>query len=324
MMESESSAGADRQATVAICAYNAADRIAHVIRALAKQEVPAKDWEVLIVDNASADETGKLASQLMKELLPCSSRVVREERAGLAFARKRATREANGKIICFLDDDNIPEPDFVSNAIRIFKTRPKAGAVGGKVLADWETPPNPLALAVQDFALAICDLGEKPIRHEFNIGPVGAGLCIRSEVVREIYAQENSLKGAIGRTGKNTGGGDDLALGIFTWQLGYECWYEPSLVLQHKLPARRMEKEYLLKLYEGIGRGQAEVRRLYDWKSRTPLTWLISLKDFVRWLAGEWRGPAPELCRRHPEIAAELHELNQNLTRGRAAQALRW
>jgi glycosyltransferase involved in cell wall biosynthesis len=322
MSVSGSTAAADLEATVAICAYNAAGRIEFVIRALATQDMPPAGWEVLIVDNASADGTGELAGKLMKELLTCSIHVVREETPGLAFARKRAAREARGKVICFLDDDNLPERDFVRNAIRIFAVRPKTGAIGGKVLAAWDTPPSPLALAVQNFALAICDLGEKPIRHEMNIGPVGAGLCIRSELLRDIYANENSLRGAIGRTGKNAAGGDDLALGVLTWQLGYECWYEPSLVLQHKLPARRMEKDYLLKLYEGIGRGQAEVRQLYDWKARTPLNGLIGLKDFCRWQLDKWRGPSAELRQKHPEIADEVHDLGQRLVWGRASQAI--
>jgi glycosyltransferase involved in cell wall biosynthesis len=310
------------RSTVAICAYNARGRIHHVLQALAAQSAPADSWDVLIVDNASTDGTGQYSSDLAGEILKCRTRVVVEATPGQAFARQRAAREAQGEIICFLDDDNIPAPDFVACAILAFDSRPAAGAIGGKIMAAWETPPTALALAVQNFALAICDLGDTPFKHEFNNGPVGAGLCIRSPILKAIYARKDAATAAIGRKGKGLGGGDDLAIGILTWQMGYECWYDPSLVLEHRLPARRMDKDYLLKLYEGIGCGQAEVRRLHDWKARSPLGILIGAKDFARWMKGQWSGPGRELRQQHPAIARDLHELNQRMTLGRSRQAL--
>jgi glycosyltransferase involved in cell wall biosynthesis len=322
MSSSQLSSQTGLRATVAICAYNAKGRIQHVLQALAAENAPADSWEVLIIDNASTDGTGQYSSDLACEILKCRTRVVLEKTPGLAFARQRAAREAQGAIICFLDDDNIPAPDFVACAIRAFDSRPAAGAIGGKIMAAWETPPTALALAVQSFALAICDLGDTPFKHEFNTGPVGAGLCIRSTILQAIYARKDAVTAAIGRKGKALGGGEDLAIGILTWQMGYECWYDPSLVIHHKLPTGRMEKEYLLRLYEGIGCGQAEVRRLYDRKARSPLVVLIGFKDYMRWVVGRWSGPGPEQRRRHPALAQDLHDLNQRLLWGRSVRAL--
>ncbi|HXA44207.1 MAG TPA: glycosyltransferase [Candidatus Angelobacter sp.] len=309
-------------ASICICAYNAKDRIKLVLQALAVQSAPVDSWELLIIDNASTDGTGQYSSDLAKEMLKCRARVVLENTPGLAFARQRAANEAEGEIVCFLDDDNIPARDFVACAIQAFDSRPAAGAIGGKIIADWETPPTALALAVQNFALAICDLGETSFKHEFNRGPVGAGLCIRSRILQAIYARKGAVTAAIGRKGKALGGGEDLAIGILTWQMGYECWYDPSLVIHHKLPTGRMKKEYLLRLYEGIGCGQAEVRRLYDRKARSPLVVLIGFKDYIRWVVGRWSGPGPEQRRRHPALARDLHDLNQRLLWGRSVRAL--
>jgi hypothetical protein len=82
-----------------------------------------------------------------------------------------------------------------------------------------------------------------------------------------------------------------------------------------------MEKEYLQQLHEGIGRGQAVVRKCYDWKARSPLVWLIGLKEFCRWQLGQWRGPSPDMHRKHPDIADDLHDLRQSQVWGRAIQA---
>jgi len=310
------------KATIAICTFNGAARITEVLSALGQQTLNRSEWEILIIDNASSDGTGEVVTRFISGESGLNGRVVREERPGLSFARAKAAREAFGEIVCFLDDDNIPAPDFAECVVRAFANRPSVGAMGGKVLAVWETPPSPLALAVQNFALAICDSGEKPFRYQPEVGPVGAGLCIRSKVLQAIYAHDDAGVLRVGHRGKSVGGGDDLAIGLLTWRLGYECWYEPSLVIQHKLPPRRMEKEYLLKLYEAIGRGQAEVRKLYDWKARTPLNFLIGLKDFCRWQLGKWCGPSAQLRRQWPEIAGDLHDLSQQLLWGRSLQAL--
>jgi hypothetical protein len=94
--------------------------------------------------------------------------------------------------------------------------------------------------------------------------------------------------------------------------------------IEHVLPASRMDKNYLLRLYEGIGRGQAAVRKLYDWKARTPIAWLIGLKDYCRWQIGQRRGTTPELRRHYPALAGDLHDLHQSMTLGRARRALAW
>jgi hypothetical protein len=310
------------QATVAICTHNGARRIAQVLESLAAQNLPAGDWETLVIDNASTDDTSVVAANSLARLQPDNGRVVCEATPGLTFARRRAANEARGDIICFLDDDNIPAPDFVASAVGAFARRRRAFAIGGKVNAVWEQEPSPLALAVQHFALAICDRGDNAFCYERNWGPVGAGLCIRTEVLRTIYSEHGGTT-VLGRTGGRLTSGDDLLIGILAWKLGGECWYEPSLSIKHILPARRMEKSYLLKLYEGIGRGQAAVRRLYDWKARNrALVALIGVKDLGRWLRGRISGPSIALSSSPVGLAADLHELNQRLVWGRAMQAL--
>lgn len=312
-------------ATVCICTFNGAARIGMVIEALAVQTQPFESWELLVIDNASTDGTGEVANQLIKKRLRGNDRVVREERPGLSFARARAAREARGEIICFLDDDNIPAPHFLAAAVGAFDERSKAGVIGGKVLPRWEVNPTPLADAVAPFALAICNLGGSAQRVEtVGGGIVGAGMCIRTEVLRNIYRDANAPAQVTGRTGGNLMSGEDLAISLVARQLGWECWYVPSLQIEHILPASRMDKNYLLRLYEGIGRGQAASRKCYDWKTRSPLAWLIGLKDYCRWQLGQMRGPLPELRQKHPDIAGDLHDLQQSMTIGRARQALSW
>ncbi|HUO10917.1 MAG TPA: glycosyltransferase, partial [Phycisphaerae bacterium] len=90
--------------SIVICAHEAAGRIEWALRALARQEVPEGiSWEVIVVDNASRDGTGRVA-RAMGEKLGLNLRVVWEERAGLIHARRCGVRAARGEFTSYVDD----------------------------------------------------------------------------------------------------------------------------------------------------------------------------------------------------------------------------
>jgi len=307
-------------ATVAICTYNGRARIGYVLASLLNQTLSAYPWEILVVDNASTDDTVEVCEQ-WRNKLTVPLRIVHEERQGLSYARECAGQNARGEIVCFLDDDSPAEQDWVEKAVQAFQEHPQAGCLGGKVKPIWEVAPTPLVLEVCNFALAVCDHGEAPFRYEGVCGgPVGAGMCIRREVLNQAYAAPAFSSLVTGRKGTTLAGGEDTALGTVVGQMGHERWYIPTLRISHRIPAYRMQFAYLLRLYEGIGRGQAMVRRLYDWKARHPvLSTLIGIKDLGRWLWGQVRGAPPgdkpyELCQ-------QLHALQQRQRWGRGWQA---
>jgi hypothetical protein len=182
-----------------------------------------------------------------------------------------------------------------------------------------------LAEVVAPFALAICDLGETAQRVDpVGGGIVGAGLCVRRDVLRDIFASSTLANTVTDRKGANLVSGGDLAISVVARQLGWECWYVPTLQIEHILPASRMDKKYLLRLYEGIGRGQAATRKCYDWKARSPLAWLIAFKDMVRWMRGWCCGPVALVRQTYPAIADDLHDLHQGQIWGRTMQAFRF
>ncbi|MGE9269975.1 MAG: glycosyltransferase [Verrucomicrobiales bacterium] len=311
--------------SVCICTYNGEKRIPLVIRALKEQDFDCEDWEVIIVDNASTDETLNVAKKLISEELECRSKVVLERNPGLSHARSCAANEAQGDVVCFLDDDNIPARDWVSSVSSAFCKFENAGVIGGKVLPRWEVPPPPLAEAVAPFALAICDLGDKEQRidHEGG-GIVGAGMCIRTKLLREIYNDPKSPARVTGRIGNNLMSGEDLVISILAREKGWECWYVPSMSINHCLPASRTTKEYLLRLYDGIGRGQAATRRIYDGRARSPLALLISLKDLFRWIELYGKSIFSSSQIRASSLDSDLRDLHRSQLRGRILEALRF
>jgi len=314
------------RATVAVCTYNGAERLPRVLAALERQTFLTESWEVVVVDNASTDETVSVVEGwLGRSDCRMSGRVVTEGNQGLSFARERAAREARGEVVCFVDDDNVPSPDWLELAVGAFARRVNAGVIGGKVEACWEAAPTPLAEAVAGFALAIVDLGPHPVLVDgTGSGIVGAGMCVRRGLLLRIFDEFRFRERISDRRGNDLISGGDLAVSVAARMLGMECWYEPGMRMEHVLPPSRMAKPYLLRLFSGIGRGQAALRRLHDWRARSPLAWLIGLKDLMRWVAGDLRGPDDGKGGETADLARDLHELRQAQTLGRATQALRW
>lgn len=317
--------GATPSISVCICTYNGADRIALVIEALGRQTDGSGAWEVVVVDNASRDGTGEVVQAAFAAHLPKRSRLVREERQGLMHARRRAMQEARGGTIVFLDDDNIPLPDYIASLQKILADHPHIGVLGGRVVAEWIGTPTELGRAVAGFALALCDRGDEPFAyHEVTGGPAGAGMVVSRDLLRTIFEEADLAARVKGRDDSGFGGGEDTAIVIRAHQLGYEVRYEPALVIRHRIPAARTEFPYLLKLYEGIGRGQASMRPLFDPRAKSPvLGVLIGLKEGLRWAWGHLRGPSRALRAEAGALAPQVHRLQLRQTYGRFREGLR-
>ncbi|WP_027184631.1 glycosyltransferase [Desulfovibrio inopinatus] len=93
--------------SVVIPAYNAAATLPDLLEALAKQTVPASDFEVLIVDDGSTDATAEIAHR-------AGVRVISQQNQGPASARNHGAREAHGKIVVFTDSDCAPDPGWLA------------------------------------------------------------------------------------------------------------------------------------------------------------------------------------------------------------------
>lgn len=99
---------------VAFCTYNRADRLPDLVTALRAQDC-SQPFEILAVNN-SKDNTLTVLEQLARES-GANLRYVTETQQGLAPARNRALTEAiDSNILVFLDNDEMPQADFLQAA----------------------------------------------------------------------------------------------------------------------------------------------------------------------------------------------------------------
>ncbi|MBN3910030.1 MAG: glycosyltransferase family 2 protein [Nostoc sp. NMS1] len=239
--------------TVSIPTYNGAKRLPKVLDLLLNQTgVENLNWEIIIIDNNSKDDTNKISEYYQKfSNQNFSVRYFLEKEQGIAFARMRAINEARGEFIAFIDDDNLPKNDWVLQSYLFGKEHPQAGAWSGQIHGDFEVKPPKDFARIQAF-LAIREHGSQPYLFDAdNLRlPPGAALVVRKQAWCESVPEQLVFKG---RLTKLMVGGDDTEALLYLHKKGWEIWYNPAMHIDHQIPHWRLEKDYLLVIARGCG-----------------------------------------------------------------------
>lgn len=104
--------------SVIIPNYNGEHFLKECLEALKRQTFD--DMEVVLVDNASTDDSIKLAKELYREI-----RVIElHDNTGFAYAVNRGIEAAKGEYVLLLNNDTIVFPNFVKNQYKMIKGKP--------------------------------------------------------------------------------------------------------------------------------------------------------------------------------------------------------
>ncbi|MBE5033520.1 glycosyltransferase [Gallalistipes aquisgranensis] len=99
--------------------YNTEKYIVKCLRSAADQDIPAEDYEIIVVDDGSTDRSGALVREMTAEhrniiLIP-------QPNAGIGTARNTGLAQARGRYILFLDSDDYLEPNTLGGLLRIME-----------------------------------------------------------------------------------------------------------------------------------------------------------------------------------------------------------
>lgn len=268
--------------TVAICTYNGGNRLPRLFACLKSQLIPEHlFWEILVIDNNSTDNTAQIIAECQATWnLPIPFKYFFEIEQGAAFARKRAVQEAKAPLIGFLDDDNLPAPDWVASAILFGREHPLAGAYGSQVEGKFEGELPANFERIQPF-LAITERGSEPKLYTpwKKVLPPGAGLVVRRKAWLASVPQHCILRG---RTPESMLTGEDLEVVSYIQKAGWEIWYNPKMQIKHQIPAYRLQREYLISCFRGIGLSRHIIRMLNVQPWVRPVLFLAYLVNDLR------------------------------------------
>jgi len=270
--------------SVVICTYNGAKRLPQTLAHLRAQQVPEDlDWEVIVVDNASVDTTADVARACWRDEVCVPLRVVHEPRPGLNNARMRGLSEARCDVVTFVDDDNWVCTHWVATVSKVMSSSPRLGAMAGLIHPVCEVAPPPWFdrykkwYAIFDES-AINKFGDPPRKL------CGAGLSIRREAWSRLVALGFCFH-VSDRKGASLDAHGDIEL---TWCLrlaGWELAIDPSIALEHFLPASRLTWEYLRRLIRTNAASAVPLEAFYFLSED-------AARGHLHWIRQRWWGHA--------------------------------
>ena len=244
--------------SVLICCHNSAKRLPETLRHLASQQVrEGLAWEIVVIDNASTDDTAATAARYWPASAQAPLRVVSERQAGLSHARIRGIQEARYDIISFIDDDNWVSTDWVQRVNAIFADHPEVGAAGGRIEAVCEiAPPDWFEPLKSHYAVGQQHPQSGDITDIPGTMLCGAGLNLRTAAARKLF-EDGFVFMMTGRKGNRLLTGEDTELCFALRSSGWRFWYDDGLLLRHFIPKERLEWDYAVRLLRGMGASSA-------------------------------------------------------------------
>ncbi len=275
------SAGETLDFSIVICTYNGEHRLPDVLNCLMAQSgVKRLAWEVIVVDNNSTDGTAQVVETFRQQWpRDVPLRYAVESRQGAGYARQHGIQIARSPLVGFLDDDNHPSLGWVTAAYQFGQAHPQAGAYGSRIQGDFEVAPPPNFDRIGAM-LALTERGSEPLLYtpRNKILPPSAGLVVRRQAWLTSVPESLSLADAIGFRAA----GEDLEVVLYIQRHGWEIWYNPAMRMHHKIPGSRLQRDYLLLLFRGIGLSRHRTRMLSLTPWQRPLMMPLYLANDLR------------------------------------------
>jgi glycosyltransferase involved in cell wall biosynthesis len=239
--------------TVIVCAHNPRPHyLQRVLDALRAQTLPLPKWELLLVDNASAEP---LAGRVDISWHP-NGRHIREASLGLTHARLRGIAEAAADLLVFVDDDNVLKSDYLEHAQAIAAANPNLGVWSGSVRLEFEQSPAEWTKPYWDWLTAREVSEDVQFRSDTDSPntPYGAGMCVRRQVALQYREQllHSPERQAFGRKGASLTSAEDVDIALTACDMELDLGLFARLHVTHLIPPQRLTEEYLLRLRRGV------------------------------------------------------------------------
>jgi glycosyltransferase involved in cell wall biosynthesis len=172
--------------SVIVCAHNEARYLRACLHSVLAQTRPPD--EILVINNASTDETGAVAAQV------AGVRVVEESRKGLVVARETGRREATGDLLVYLDADCRAPLQWLERIERRFARDPSLVALSGPYrYYDWDWWGRTL-IRLYDFTLAPAT--QFLVKRVLRIGTIfyGGNFAVRRDALEQIGGFDTAIE----------------------------------------------------------------------------------------------------------------------------------
>jgi len=254
--------------SVIIPTCNRSAVLRRALQSVIEQDFPCADYEILVVDNASTDNTRIVTEEVAQTHREHAIRYVYEPIPGSTAARHRGAAESQGAILVFTDDDIEADHGWLTAIHNAFRD-PQVHMVGGKSLPNYETPPPPgwieqVSERIPGAILycgtySLLDFGEQ--RLEIDACHIWSlNMSIRRETLYRLGGFHPDL---VPRRYQQYQGDGETGLSMKLKELGLKAIYEPRALVHHLVPAERLNMEYFEKrmYFQGVCDSYTSIRK---------------------------------------------------------------
>ena len=282
--------------------HNRSERLIAALESVIRQDLPAADWECVVVSNNSTDDTVARFGDFAARYPGLNLRLVTEDGPGVSYARNRGIAETSAPLLVFIDDDERINPGFLRAYADFFDAHPDAVVAGGRIIAEYVTGRPAWLSKYTEMPIANpMDFGERVRPFPAGRVPGGGNMAFR----RAGLAGYGGFDPTLGRVNGELIGGEEndfferLLLG------GETIWYVPGAVMWHIIPPAKLTGAYFRRLSYNVGVSQrlrAEIHR------RLPKTFVLEI--------AKWAATLVLCCTMPPRKSRWLLRMRLEISRG--------
>jgi len=250
--------------SVVVCTYNREELLADCLKSLACQTFNPAQYEVIVVDNNSSDNTRSVAEEFVKVSL--NFRLIAEPEQGLSYARNRGLAEARGAYVAFIDDDARAPESWLENAARIMAAH-SPDIFGGPAIPFFgcETPAW-----YKDCYGVRGDMGET--------GWITEGFIVGTNIffLKVLLEEYGGFDPELGMKGDSVGYHEETALVYRAFAEGKKVYYAKELAVKDRMPDYKLSLAYFLYSKYKVGYDGIKI-----WRNEYPVESFPELLDVI-------------------------------------------
>lgn len=256
--------------------HNRAEQLIGALQSVVGQDMPPAEWECLVVNNNSTDDTESRFAAFAALHPACNLRLVNETGPGVSYARNRGIAETSAPLMAFIDDDERINSGFIRAYIDFFDTHSDALVAGGRIIAEYVTGRPAWLSKYTELPIANpMDFGDEARPFPAGRVPGGGNMAFRRVAAKRYGGFDHSL----GRVGRMLIGGEENDFFERLMRGGETCWYVPRALMWHIIPPEKLTETYFRRLCYNVGVSQRLRAAIYR---RYPKTVVL---ECMKWVA---------------------------------------
>lgn len=217
--------------SVIITTFNRAKTIPMCMDSLIKQNFPKSDYEIIIINNNSSDETEEVIEKYINDNPDTNIKYYFIPKPGQVYARQIGILAAQNEILSFTDDDGILCPDWLKEIAEVFELNKEAVGVAGKIIIRWDETPPEWINNYENF-LGKLNYGDE-IKYETGLYMNAGNLSIKKDVLIEVGGFNPEM------IGDWLMGDGETGLWIRLRKKNYKIGWAPKAIMEHYQIAKK-------------------------------------------------------------------------------------